>query len=66
MPVTDDEIERIISVIQTNCAMSGGCTVFLNNDSELSCVMGDKEICYITQEEGADRNTIRDKIRNAV
>ena len=65
MPVSDDEIERIISIVQSHCASSGGCTVFVNEETRLSVVMGEEEICYIGQEEGANPDTIRQKIRDA-
>ena len=45
----DSEIERIIPTVRKNCAMSGICAIF-KKGSSLTCVMGDEEICYITQE----------------
>ena len=61
----DAEIERILETVQENCAISGGYTIF-KNDNYLSCVMGDEEICWITQEDGRDENKVREKIRGAL
>ena len=66
MTVSESEINRIISVVRMNCAQSGGCSVFVNKDDNLTCVMGDKEICYITQEEGRNAETVRQKIKDAL
>ena len=61
MGVYHDDVDRIISVVRMNCALSGGCTIF-KTGSALTCVMGDEEICYVTQEEGRDAETVRQKI----
>ena len=66
MAVSDEEIERIIASVQITCAASGGCMICLNRGKTLSITVGDEEICFITQEEGADRDAIRQKIQASV
>ena len=61
----DEEIERIIPIVRTNCAASGGCVVY-KNGSVLSCVMGDEELCYVSQEEGRHAETVRAIIAGAL
>ena len=65
MGISNDEPGRITPIVRMNCAMSGGCAVYRTGDT-LTCVMGDEEICYITQEEGRDANTVRKKIMDAL
>ena len=66
MAISEEEIERILATVQMTCAASGGCLVYMNRGKNLSVTMGEQEICYIDQEEGSDRDIIRQKIRNAV
>lgn len=61
MSVPDSEIERLLPVIQKNCAASGGCAVYRNGD-QLTAVMGDKEVFWITQKEGRSPDAIRAKL----
>ena len=63
--IPESEIDRIIPVIQNNCIASGGCSVY-RNESSLSVVFGDEELCWITQEEGKDVELIRRKLKNAL
>ena len=60
-----NEIDSIINTIRMQCSTSGGCNVFLTGDS-LTCTMGDEEICYITQEDGRDAETVRPKLKQAL
>ena len=65
MGISNDEPDRITPIVRMNCAMSGGCVVYRTGDT-LTCVMGDEEICYITQEEGMDADIVRKKIMDAL
>lgn len=65
MGIYEDDIDRIISVVRMNCALSGGCIVFKTGTS-LTCVIGDEEICFVTQNEGRDAETVRQKITEAL
>ena len=60
--MNEEEIDRIASVVQMNCAASGGCMVYHNNEG-LTCAMGDKQLVYINQEEGRSRENIKNIIR---
>lgn len=63
--VSDHEIERIIPIVRTNCAASGGCVVYKNGDT-LTCVMGDEELCYVSQEDGRYVEKVKEIITNAL
>ena len=63
--VEDNEVERILPVVRMNCALSGGCVVY-KNGKVLSCVMGDEELCWVSQDEGRDPNVVRQKLTEAL
>ena len=65
MTISDSEIERIIPVIQMNCAVSGGCAVYKNKTS-LTAVMGDEELCWFSHDEGRNVQKMRTKLMEAL
>ena len=65
MAISESEIEGTATLVKNVCVYSGTCVVFKNGNN-LTIRSGDKELCFISQEEGRDINKIRKKIRDAL
>ena len=66
MAVSDDEVERIASIVMMACAASGGASVYVNNGKHLSLTMGDRHLCWLDWEDGQTIQRITSKIRDAL